>query len=224
MILASDFDNTIYVEDKNQLQENIKYIKKWMENNIFVITTGRSYYGIYPLLIENSIPFNYLICNNGAMVFDANNNIIEAIPLPIEEIEKVKRIILDNNLSYILDKGVEYTTDFNVYPLMAIFIKRSSVKNPTQIVDELNKNTKTYHYLSKNYISIENINIRKDKSLEKIGEFLRINKIFCIGDGFNDIDMIKKFNGGLMKKHEKELNALNNKTYDSLSSYIKELI
>ena len=24
MILASDFDNTIYVEDKNQLQENIE--------------------------------------------------------------------------------------------------------------------------------------------------------------------------------------------------------
>ena len=36
MILASDFDNTIYVEDKNQLQENIKYIKLWMRENIFV--------------------------------------------------------------------------------------------------------------------------------------------------------------------------------------------
>ena len=43
MILASDFDNTIYVEDKNQLQENIEYIKLWMRENIFVITTGRSY-------------------------------------------------------------------------------------------------------------------------------------------------------------------------------------
>mgnify|MGYP004445807597 FL=1 len=96
------------------------------------------------------------------MVFDANNNIIESNPLPQDEIEKIKKIILENNLSYILDKGMEYTTDFNVYPLMAIFIKRSSVENPTKIIDELNKNTKTYHYLSKNYISIENINIRKD--------------------------------------------------------------
>lgn len=80
MILASDFDNTIYVEDKNQLQENIKYIKLWMRENIFVITTGRSYYSIYPLLVKNNIPYNYLICNNGAMVFDANNNIIESNP------------------------------------------------------------------------------------------------------------------------------------------------
>ncbi len=224
MILASDFDNTIYVEDKNQLQENIKYIKLWMRENIFVITTGRSYYSIYPLLVKNNIPYNYLICNNGAMVFDANNNIIESNPLPQDEIEKIKKIILENNLSYILDKGMEYTTDFNVYPLMAIFIKRSSVENPTKIIDELNKNTKTYHYLSKNYISIENINIRKDKSLEKIGDYLEINKIHCIGDGLNDIDMIKKYNGGLMKNHEKELDVLENKIYDSLSSYIKELI
>lgn len=107
---------------------------------------------------------------------------------------------------------------------MAIFIKRSSVENPTKIIDELNKNTKTYHYLSKNYISIENINIRKDKSLEKIGNYLEIDKIHCIGDGLNDIDMIKKYNGGLMKNHEKELDVLENKIYDSLSSYIKELI
>ena len=161
MILASDFDNTIYVEDKNQLQENIEYIKLWMRENIFVITTGRSYYSIYPLLVKNNIPYNYLVCNNGAMVFDVNNNIIESNPLPQDEIEKIKRIILENNLSYILDKGMEYTTDFNIYPLMAIFIKRSSVKNLTKIIDELNKNTKTYHYLSKNYISIENINISK---------------------------------------------------------------
>ena len=158
------------------------------------------------------------------MVFDANNNIIESNPLPQDEIEKIKKIILENNLSYILDKGMEYTTDFNVYPLMAIFIKRSSVENPTKIIDELNKNTKTYHYLSKNYISIENINIRKDKSLEKIGNYLEIDKIHCIGDGLNDIDMIKKYNGGLMKNHEKELDVLENKIYDSLSSYIKELI
>lgn len=34
MILASDFDNTIYVEDKNQLQENIEYIKLWMREHI----------------------------------------------------------------------------------------------------------------------------------------------------------------------------------------------
>ena len=51
-----------------------------------------------------------------------------------------------------------------------------------------------------------------------------IDKIHCIGDGLNDIDMIKKYNGGLMKNHEKELDVLENKTYDSLSSYIKELI
>lgn len=91
MILASDFDNTIYVEDKNQLQENIKYIKLWMRENIFVITTGRSYYSIYPLLVKNNIPYNYLICNNGAMVFDANNNIIESNPLPQDEIGKIKK-------------------------------------------------------------------------------------------------------------------------------------
>ena len=67
-----------------------------MRENIFVITTGRSYYSIYPLLVKNNIPYNYLICNNGAMVFDANNNIIESNPLPQDEIEKIKKIILEN--------------------------------------------------------------------------------------------------------------------------------
>ena len=47
--------------------------------------------------------------------------------------------------------------------------------------------------------------------------------VFVIGDAVNDIEMIKEFNGAIMKKHSKELDGLG-KEYDSLYLFIEELI
>ena len=50
MILASDFDNTIYVEDKNQLQENIKYIKP---HRVLALNRGEKE-GVLGVSIDNN--------------------------------------------------------------------------------------------------------------------------------------------------------------------------
>ena len=50
-VLASDFDLTLYVEDKEIVKKNIAAISKFMKyGNIFCIITGRSYSNIKVLL------------------------------------------------------------------------------------------------------------------------------------------------------------------------------
>ena len=56
--LVSDFDNTLYVND-NQIMQNIDKIKNFMDNgNIFIIATGRSYIDISKMIVKHNIPFN----------------------------------------------------------------------------------------------------------------------------------------------------------------------
>lgn len=224
MILASDFDNTLFVDDLNQLEMNIQKIKEWQQNNKFVITTGRSLFSIMPLIKKYNIPYDYLICENGAMIFDSNHNLIESTYLEKKDILEILKIISEYHLNYILDTGYEYTDTIENKNLACIFIQKKDQKSIEQIVNCLNKKTNTYHYLSKYHINIINANVRKDKSLEKLRKLLEINKIFCIGDAVNDIPMIIKYHGGIMKKHEQELDNLPNKNYASLSDYIEELI
>ena len=43
-------------------------------------------------------------------------------------------------------------------------------------------------------------------------------------DNYNDYEMLKRFNGAVIKKHHPMLNELGKKEYESLSDYIEELM
>ena len=89
-VLASDFDYTLYVKDKEIVQKNIAAISKFMKyGNIFCIITGRSYSNIKVLLNEYKIPYHYLICQDGVKIFDSTDYCFSTEYLSREKIEKI---------------------------------------------------------------------------------------------------------------------------------------
>ena len=76
ILLASDYDNTLNTFDLN-LYINIIYLKKFMEKgNIFLLNTGRAYESIKREIDKYQIPYNYLGCNDGNILFDKDSNIL----------------------------------------------------------------------------------------------------------------------------------------------------
>ena len=227
MILASDFDNTLYVSDINIVNKNIESINKFREKgNLFVIITGRGK-SIREYIEEYNIPYDYLICENGAIIYDKNDNIVSSVYLAKEDINKIVDIIKRDNLKYILDTGDQYITDMNTSykDIACIFLDRKTIKNPEKLLEEILSTTSTYSYLSDNWINSININIDKKLALDKLNEVLDYKyEIHAIGDAINDISMITSYDGGIMEHHEKELDELPNKNYETLSDYIEELI
>ena len=70
-VLASDFDNTLFVEEEISFEENIKSIREFMlMGNIFIIITGRSYTDLKQMLNKYKIPYNYLFCEDGARIYN----------------------------------------------------------------------------------------------------------------------------------------------------------
>ena len=227
LLVASDFDGTLYVNDINIISKNVEYINKLRENNnLFAIITGRGL-SIRELLKKYNISYDFLICENGAIIYDNKDNILYSCYLEQDDIDSTIGIIKKYDLKFIIDTGDKYITDLNqkFSNVASIFLDRKTINDVNEMLKIVKKNTNTYSYISPNWINIVNMNVNKKKTLEKLETILENKYKICpIGDAINDKEMISFFDGGVMKNHEKELDSLPNKNYDSLADYIKELI
>lgn len=224
-ILASDFDNTLYIKEEEIFRKNLAAIKKFIqEGNLFCIITGRSYTSIKKVLNEYQVSYSYLICEDGAKIFDNVDYCIDTTMLSKEEIEKVQEIFKNNNSECLLEDGYNITNNIN--DCVKVLAKYNDKNLANKIVLELQEKTNTYSYVSREHINIISNKIDKEKALKKLSEIENIhnNNIYVIGDDINDYEMLKSFNGAIMKKHHQKLDELSKKEYENLFEYVEELI
>lgn len=225
-ILASDFDDTIYFEDKQDVtNENIKEIKNFISHgNIFIIITGRNYTDLKILLNKYNIPYSYLVCEDGAKMFNNMDYCIDTTLLNKDDINNIKTILDEIGCEYYLDDGynkTEYLED-----VVKIVVDCNSEQEKNEIVDIVKSKLDIHIYASRTHVNIINRNVNKQRALEKLIEIEHLNKdyLHVIGDNDNDYEMLSKFPGGVIKKHHKKLNELGKIEYESLAKYIKELM
>ena len=194
--LISDFDGTLY---DNNFINNLKSIKK--------------------KIVEAGIPYNYLICSDGASIFDSNDNVIynkyldnnlkEKLTLRFKYDKRVSLINYDNNF----ELNCDVTQDTS-----RILIKTYKKTDYIQIIDELKKE---YPYL-KIYKSPNWINISietKDVAITYLEKIIQIDKIYVVGDSYNDIEMISKYDGYIMANNTLD-NDYNYKRVDTIEKLI----
>jgi HAD hydrolase, family IIB len=224
-VLASDFDNTLFVEEEISFEENIKSIREFMlMGNIFIIITGRSYTDLKQMLNKYKIPYNYLFCEDGARIYNNMDLCIDEVKINHEKVENILEILENYNCGYILDDGIEETTDTK--NVVKVVIPYTDKKLASKILRDITKHVEIYGYISNNYINIISHKINKYLSLKK---FIKIEEIkekdlYVIGDNINDLEMLENFNGVIMKKHSKDLNKINKKEVDSLNVFIDDLL
>ena len=225
-ILASDFDNTIYyLDDKEKNKKNVSAIKKFInQGNIFCIITGRNYSDLKKLLNENDIPYSYLVCEDGAKIFNNMDYCIDTILLDRNTIDEIIPILEENNCDYYLDDGynkTEYLED-----VVKIVINCTDEKEKERMVRIIKDKINVHIYASRTHVNIINKAVNKENALKKLFnlEELNINLLKVIGDNDNDYEMLKAFNGGVIKEHHKILDSLNKPEYETLADYIEELM
>ena len=225
-ILASDFDETIYyLDDPEKNKMNCEAIRNFVANgNIFCIITGRNYTDLKQLLIANNIPYSYLICEDGAKIFNNMDYCIDTILLDRNTIEEIIPILEENNCDYYLDDGynkTEYLED-----VVKIVINCTDEKEKERMVRIIKDKINVHIYASRTHVNIINKVVNKENALKKLFnlEELNINLLKVIGDNDNDYEMLKAFNGGVIKEHHKILDSLNKPEYETLADYIEELM
>ncbi len=223
-ILASDFDNTLYVENAEVFKHNLEAIKKYiLQGNIFVIITGRNYSSIKLKLNEYQIPYSYLICNDGTKIFNNLDYCIDTILLSKERIVATTSILQHYSYPYYLDDGYNETENINDCVKIAVHYEDFNVAQ--QIMTDIMKNVNVYSYISREHINIVDASVNKCNALKRLCnlEKLSISNLYVIGDDINDLEMLTAFQGAIMKEHHSKLDSLNKKEYKYLYQYIEEL-
>ncbi len=221
-IIASDFDETLLVKDKDIFKRNLQAIEHFINNgNIFIIITGRLYTDIKLLLNKHDIKYSFLICQDGAKIFNEFDYSIKDYLLPVEKIDKVIEILDKYKMDYYLDDGYNITP--NKYDCIKINSKITDRNIAKEIIKEINEKVDVYAYLSRTHINITDSSTSKSVALEYLMYYKDFPKenLYVIGDDVNDFEMLSEFNGGVMTKHNKKLDSLNKKEFDTLYDFIK---
>lgn len=223
-VIASDFDNTLYVKDEIEMKKNISSVKKFINNgNIFMIITGRSFSNIKKVLTELDIPYSYLICQDGANIFDKDDNCIKSTLLNKNKSQILDKYMKENNLDYSFESA--FNDDDIIDNAVKITVTLSGMEDAKKVLEEIKENTKVsfYGYVSTKHINIIDDYVNKSYALNYLKDNNYINnKIEVIGDDINDFEMLSNFDGVVMETHDQILDKLNKRNVSSVHSFIDE--
>lgn len=208
--LISDYDGTFHTDDES-IQNNIKKVREFRKNgNIFAIATGRSFYDFTKLLDKFNIEYDYLIINHGATLLDKNHNIINNYSIDNIAKENIRNELnlIDNDNIFVC-KCLESRTSILENDITKIHIKCKNKEEQIHFNDILNGKYENYvkSYLItglSNSIEVISCNTNKFTAIQEISKIENISKenIYTVGDSFNDLEMLKAFNGFCMESGE----------------------
>ena len=230
-ILISDYDGTFYQSDID-IKKNIDKVDEFRTSgNLFVLATGRSYVDLKMKIDKYKIPYDYLILNHGALLLSKDLEILKVFTLDKELVGNIldyvnNKDIYDVVLISTFDKNVKDIS--NIVKIMLKLYSYDKALEVKNYIDERYTNIKSYLVSEDDHYLVEIISINASKSLmiERIVviENIKDNNIYTVGDGINDIDMIKKYNGYRVKNSCVELVYVTNKVVDSVSDLITKLV
>ena len=225
-LLVSDYDDTLYTSSKS-LYFNILAIEKFRKNgNKFAIATGRNFISIDSLIRKYKIPYDYLICNDGSIIFDNKHNIISAHYLSNSEVNDA--LFYLNNKNEIFYRISLYNTlceALNKEKILEIAGYIKFLKSVKTIVNEMNEYFSTIKaYKFENYLFVKRPQNKSD-AIKELIEIKGINKedVYTIGNAQNDYEMVKDYNGYNMLISSPKLYGNSKGTVTSVRQLIKKI-
>ncbi len=195
-ILVTDFDKTFFT---NNYEKNIELVNEFVKSgNVFIIATGRPIYLLEPDINKYNIDYSYLICNDGAVIFDNGKGKIYEDNMDKETAANVYNELHDDlNLERVfIDNTCSFSTDPNdiVNGIVALPVDRQKALDT---IDYLcNKYPNIQGYLSHKWVNILTKNASKGNAIKWLANINRwdISEIITAGDNKNDLSMSKDFN------------------------------
>lgn len=238
IIIASDFDGTISYQGKIS-DEDKKAIHTFREKgNKFGIVTGRDVDLAQWIKQENGLEFDFVICCTGGVIKDGDGRIIyqkkgKMGHFVSELIEKAKELgaygfaIGDVLLKCIVDiKGLiparlDALTEFTHANTGFI-----TEENATAFTEFVNKNysDKISAHQNGTAVDMPPAYTSKVTGIYEYAKMFDNPEIYAVGDNFNDIPMIKEFNGYAVSNAKEEVKKSAKHQCDRIADMIEELL
>ena len=222
-ILISDFDHTFF--DDNYLK-NIELVNKFVsEGNMFIIATGRSINNLNIDIIDYKISYSYLICSDGASIYDNKHNNIYTCNIDANLINPICNLLeSDSNITLTLIENDNFVSGTVANSIAGKFIDKVKCES---LVKQLNKLFPTINsYLSDNYINIRNKKVSKYEGIKFLIDNYNLDseKIYTIGDSINDKEMCKNFSSFSFYNADESVKFVSNTILENFEEAIKLLM
>lgn len=222
-IAVSDYDGTMFHAGK-LLGDVVGAVKRWREaGNSFVIATGRDYWMIVSEVERWGIPVDGLICTNGATIYDGAGKLQYHRDIPDELIPRLLRHPAAlASMHFQLSSSVEplrvFLQETSWFPKIGVNYVKVEYEDALKFTGlgqisfayededecagwemELRREFGDAIDPHRNKTTID-VNVHGVDKASGIDELVRMNgwtgkELFVIGDGGNDLGMIRKYGG-----------------------------
>lgn len=204
-LIVSDFDGTYYTDDLNILKNNMKIKEFRKDNNLFMLSSGRSFNSLKKMTEKYNIEYDYLSCCDGSILYDKFDNIIIKYDLNntiLKEFLKLKDLVKIERIQYSYPD--DYYPNYNEETLIGcnIVIENEEIKEEfINSYNNLKEKYKNYDFLcykhdDVTYFCLKNKGINKSITVKYLKDLynLDFNDIYTFGDNENDYPMLSNFN------------------------------
>lgn len=220
-VLVTDYDGTLCYGG-NVMPSDIEAIEKWQnEGNMYVIATGRSKFSIFKQLEKFNLHPDYLICNNGGMIYDGKGNPLEKSfldALTAIDLIYAAQFMNEDVASVVINDGETRhrllvnpnVTDVR-YPTTKADITEEDVeklKNFGQVILSMANNSAAIEmaeqineffgmnvtaYPNNTCVDVVPKDISKSTGLDFLSTYLNVDEddVYTIGDSYNDIPLME---------------------------------
>ena len=246
-IAISDYDGTLKAFDEGVSKSNIEAIHKWRKaGNKFGLATGRNIKLLDIELKNYDITLDFIICVNGAVVFNKDKEILHSVKIPFNIMNEFVKlpIVKDSNNPMIVfcERQAFSIRPYPEMPLELIpvisfeeVIKRNDVvqfgikfktfEEPLETIELLDKE---FPMLggnpNRNFLDINMRGVDKKYGIEQLIKIMKWQdcQTFVIGDDSNDLPMIKYFKGFTVQRAAKFMHEAATKVYKSVGDMLIE--
>ncbi len=246
MILATDYDGTLCRSTITE-EDRAAIIRFREAGNLFGVVTGRDFPMAWkPLTGEGGVPFDFIICMNGALAVDRNGEIIfertaDGCVLPdlIRTVAEVGGSHLGcvtgktrREFRYDLPEGNEEYAPHTEAAAIRAFTQGNtwceSVEITARAVEVIRERHGKYINAFQNHVCIDMppIGVDKGTGVADLADRLGVphSEIWTAGDNYNDIPMLTRFHGCAMANGVDAAKEAARGVYPNIASIVRDMM
>lgn len=248
-LFVSDFDRTFYVNHEIS-RENIEAVKMWQQRgNLFLIATGRELTSLDSELKKYSVSPDFYICNNGGAIYDKNQNLLYHKSIASEVGREVVEFIhsryensigissldtkykINERCGVNTQNGFSMTLEIEEITEIDEFVQIHKKFSDKELVEKLAYDLEEKFSESVSVfpnvmnVDIVALNVSKAMAIDFIATVVDVRRegIYVMGDSYNDIAMIRAYDGFAMLSAEDVIKSSAKDVYESVAACMKDV-